>query len=270
MRVGLLTVSIVAVLMSAGFARAQSNLERAIEAYESGELETAEQALGEVPQDSLSRDDVIQWLVYRALVAHVSGDAEELDASVLQLATLGENDPLGRRAPPPVRTAYENALQRVSDALSVDASASVQAGGVSVEARLRNDMGALIESIRVRARAPGGEWLSNDGEPRVFVPTTGSTVELIVEAIGPGGSVMASQGTDEQPHTEQLGGVSSQVVADDTSVTTDEAAPRNVGKIVGITLTIVAVLAGGAVLTYFLLRDDDGDHQIAPPVVVFP
>ena len=153
----------------------------------------------------LSREDLVQLYIRRAMVHHAMQHPEDLEADVFRLATLDRGLTLPRSAPPPVRRAYEAAVARVTAPIRLDVEVQPMPGGIKLIARVTDDNAALVQSLRVRARTQDGSWRTSDRASMEVPAAAGATVEYVAEAIGPGGAVIATAGTVAEPLTATAG-----------------------------------------------------------------
>lgn len=248
----------------------RGDLDQAIDLYEQGRLRESQESLQAAEQgEGLVRGDVVQLLTYQALIAHASQDSESLQAALLRLATLGEDDAFGRSAPPPVVQAYREARSQAPEALRVEVETTRVPGGLALVGRVVGDLGALVSELRVRARPSGGRWLEGIGG-EVTLPASCESLEVVAEARGPGGAVLAHIGRDDEPATltvEPRAPVPvDALVPPATPPPLEDDTPWVVATVVGAGLFII----GAAVLIGVLVSDQSRRHSIGPPVVVFP
>ncbi|MEM9195001.1 MAG: hypothetical protein AAGF12_37860 [Myxococcota bacterium] len=239
-----------------------------VEAYEGGDLRGAAEALARAEaQRSLTRDDVVVLLIHRALVQYAQRERESLDATLLRLATLAGEEALGRRAPPRLRRSYAAAVEAVVQPLAVEVRREESDGRVRVEGTVVGDQGGLVDRVRVSLRS-GGDWESADGALEMAV--VNHRVEYAVEAIGLGGAVLASEGTRAAPELIEV--ARPEVALEETLVAPRQTEPDEGGSGWWIGLGIglgVLLVAGGVVLGWVLLSDDESENMVSAPMVSF-
>jgi hypothetical protein len=147
----------------------------------------------------LTRGDLIELYVRRALVFHAMNRREDMEMDLFRLATLEPRFTLPRAAPPAVRRAFQEVAARVSGPVRVEAEASRVPGGIRIEGRVADDLAAIVQAIRVYGRVAGQPWRSSDRGTLEVPGPAGATVEYYVEAIGPGGAAVASAGSASTP-----------------------------------------------------------------------
>lgn len=147
----------------------------------------------------LTRDDLVQLYLGRAMVHHAMGHATELEADVFRLATLEPALTLRRTAPPPVRLAYEQAAARVPGPMRLDVEVHPTPDGVELVAHVTDDSAGLVQAVRIRARTLGGTWRRSALASIELPAAAGAAVEYVAEAVGPGGAVLVSAGTESTP-----------------------------------------------------------------------
>ena len=250
----------------AGLAYAQpSHLDRGIEHLDEGLFEEALTELDQsLEEDALDRDALMRLFAHRALV--LSGLGRNADTDLRRLASLGPSDQELRRLPPPLRSTVDEVLSSPGP-MRVEVQSDVSPGGVRLSVRVRGDVGALVQSFRIRARASGREWV--EGTNEVMLPTADERdVEYIAEAIGPRDIVLVHEGSEGEPAALRT----ATPALEDGAVGVGDAPPERrsrAGLWVGITLLVVALAAGAATTAIILTRDPD-DTQVGMPMVEFP
>ena len=183
---------------------AQGPVDRAIHLYERGEFERAEAAFREAEEgDELTRADLARLLATRALLHFAAEHAEAMERDLLALALIQPDYALGERAPPAVRRAFRRARGHASARLALDLAAARRGDAIEVRATVAHDLIDLVRRVELAARAPGEEWVRS-ATGRVQLPGGAEVVEAHAEAIGPGGAVLLSEGTEEAPQVLRL------------------------------------------------------------------
>jgi hypothetical protein len=208
-----LTLSVCLVAAAAGRAHAHPILEEAQRLFDEADFEGALEAFGRAEQaGDLTRDDVIQLYVRRALVHHTLGNESDLQTDLMRLASLEPDHEFGRQVPPVVVEAFERAKDRTTGRIAVQLVAQTRPGGVRFEARIRNDTSGIVQEVRLGARAPGNAWTQRSNAALEMPASSDSTLEIYAEAIGPGGAVLASDGTPDEPVIGEVSELSERVV----------------------------------------------------------
>lgn len=163
----------------------EAEFERALEAFA-----RAEEA------DDLTREDLVQLLGARCLAHLAMDDAGALRQDLRRLASLAPDHRWGREAPPELGEAFAQTLEVVEGTLSVRSRSEGVAGGVSVSAEAVADHGGLVRELRIFTRRGDGRWRRTRGTQAA---PAGESLDYYVEAIGPGGAVLAQEGSREEP-----------------------------------------------------------------------
>jgi len=174
-------------------------VDQAVREYGAADFNAAAASLARAQAASdLERADVVQLLLYRALVSLANGDARAVDDALLGLASLEPDYYMSPSIPPVVRQAFARVRASVRGPLALQSTATREPGGVRVHARIAGDVAALVREVRVHARVAGARWQRGHDDVLV-VATPGTAVEHYAEAIGPGGAVLASDGSEQAP-----------------------------------------------------------------------
>jgi hypothetical protein len=205
----------------------------------------------------LTRADLVELYLRRALVHHSVGDEEARSLDLFRLATLEPAMELGREVAPIVRSAFEEAAGRVSAPLAMAVDAERTPTGARVTARVENDLAGLVQEVRVAGRAPGFAWMTATNGPVDLPDPPGGRVEVHAEAIGPGGAVLASHGTATEPRTLSL---------DAVAIENGGGEGGGDGGIVWWPLLVAgtALVAGAVVLIVLLTGGGSGTNVQAP------
>ena len=214
-------------------------------------------------RDDLSRADLVRLLESRAYVHFATGDHRALENDVAMLAALSPSHRFDVSIPPEVRELHALAAEAAGERLHLEVEALELASGVvEVRALAVGDPGGLVGRVRVFVREAGGPWAEGGGGVRLPAPT-GARVEWYAEAVGPGGAIVANQGTADDP--ERLGRSGS-----DTSSGSLGEEDGGVPLWVWVTAGAGAVLLG--VLAVVLLSGGalTDDTQPSGPVLTMP
>jgi len=228
--VTLLTVLIA--LAAAGRASAQSPLDGARGHFEQAEFEAALSELDRVEEgDGLTREQLLELLRLRILVELGMGDDGGVRTDVRRLLSLDPDHRLGDSMPPEVHEAAEAIRAELGGVVSVEVEAGPTPTGVRLDAEVRNDPTSLVRQVIVHGRVAHGRW-QRAAPPLTLAPGPGTSVAFWAEAVGPGGAVVATDGSSEVPSTFT------------TAAEDDDGGDQGGGN----TLLWVGIGAGGAAL----------------------
>lgn len=187
-----------AALVPATVARAQ--LEEAQTQYEEASFEAALEALERAWQgDDLDQDDLIAVLRLRALVHLGLGDLDAVREDVRLLLSLQPDLQLDESLPPEVHAAAEDLRAEVGQGIRVRSIVEPTDTGVWIDAEVEGAPAELLRGVRVSGRAGEEAWRSTQEPPLEVTVPGGGTVTYHAEALGPGGAVIAREGSAENP-----------------------------------------------------------------------
>lgn len=214
--------------------------------YAEGDFEAASAALDDVNDDArLSVDDLVALLEVRALARRALGDERGTEDALAALATLRPAHRFGDETPPDVQDQFARLR---GERLALDAGAHVASGELVLRARTV-DPSRLIRRVRIAVRI-GGAWSVEDGrERRVAVGT--EPTEWYAEAIGPGGAIVASAGS-----------------ADDPRVASGATAASGFDPWPAIAIVAGVLAAAGIVLAIILVATAGTDTVVEGPIVM--
>lgn len=258
-------------VMSAATARAQDaspGVEGAESAYREGRFEEAREILDRIAagDDLETLDEARQLLVLRVQVNTAMRDADAVTADLRRLAQLDPEWEPPEAIPPEVREELR-ALADTVDPIRIELTHEEVFGGVVVRAETSGTRTDLARGVRIYARAPGGEWLADDGEV-LRVPTTpGGVIEYYAEVMGPGAVAVATAGSSERPLRARAAG---SVAREPSAVPRVPPAPSTSSDpwpiVVGVILGVV-VAAGAAVALGLYFGTQQPDTPSAAPVI---
>ncbi len=230
----------------------EAEFERALEAFARAE-----------ERDDLTREDLVELLGARSLAHLAMDDAGALRQDLRQLASLDPEHRWGREAPPELSEAFAQTLEVVDGIVGVRSETEGVPGGVSIDAETSNDHGNLVRELRVFTRSGGGSWHRRRGGTQAA--PAGQRLDYYVEAIGPGGAVLASEGSRDEPLRSQpaLGGGSLIRASDD-----DEG---GISPWVWVGIGAGVLVAAGVVLAILLIGNasPSGTQPESPLVIGF-
>ena len=245
-----------AVLVPAAVAAAHPQVDEAARLYEQGQFEAALELLAEAEASGgLERADVLALLITRVLVHVGLGDEEAYRRELAHIALLDPDYQMGPSFPPLARQTFAAVREEVRP---VELSARAEA----IPAALRiavtlTDTADFVAQVQINARVSGGPWRREAAESMEVPAPAGADVDWYVEAIGPGGLVVASVGSAQSPRSETLPGGETSEPARPPPAEVDES-----GSSAWIWIGLAAVvLAGAAVGAYFLFFDDPVNDQ---------
>lgn len=232
---------------------------------EQAEFEAALAALERAARsDDLRRADVVELFELRAL-AHVAlADVSALDRDIAALASIAPDHRFPPEAPPELQVMLDREAEAAGRLAVVGASVGT-AAGVRLDAEVENDEGGIVRAVRVHVRE-GERWRTL--EPGTSV--NASVRSYYVEAIGPGGAVVASHGSREVPlavETEGAAAVEWPDVFGNQGERDDDGGEEGPWLWVGIGAGVAVAL--GVVLLVVLLSGSEGTQPEAPVVLGF-
>lgn len=187
-------------LSASSVARAHPAIDRGVEAYEQADFEGALRALAEAEgSGELDRGELLRLLGTRALVHFALDRHEPLERDLTMLASLEPEYDLGSRAPPAVRRAYDRIRARIDQPLGLDVRVAPTPGGARIWTESRGDRAGMVERVELAARTAGGAWRRGHDGAIVVPGLEDGRVEVWARAIGPGGAVLATAGTERSP-----------------------------------------------------------------------
>ena len=256
---------VVAGILPAARAAAHPQIDEAARLYEQGEFEAALELLAEAESGGgLERGDVLSLLITRVLIHVGTGDEEAYRRDLAHIALLDPDYRMGPAFPPLVRQTFAAIRQEVTP-VELDARAEAVPAALRVSSTLA-DEAELVTQVRINARVSGGPWRREAAGSLEVPAPAGAQVDWYVEAVGPGGLVVASVGSAESPRRDTLpGGAAAEPVRPPPGGDVDEGGSS---AWIWIGLAVV-VLAGAAVGAYFLFFDDPVSDQteIARPML---
>ena len=245
-------VSAACVLVIAAMAspvHAHPRLDLARVAYEEADLEGATAALDEAfDVGHLERDEYLDALVLRALVASASSRDATRDDALRQIGAIDPGYVLPEEAPPSLRRRYAEIIEELGgERVAANLTVERDADHFSAQLRLTDPVRAVV-STSIVCRA-GEDVFQSEGRDVFGLAPAWRSLVCVARLLGRGGTVL-----DELEET----------VAGDGS--TPEDAPAATGSdegvIIGVTLGVAgAVAAAVAIILVVVLT---GDSQPAP------
>lgn len=259
-RIAALVLVALAVLGAPATASAQ--LDDGARLLAEADFERAERAYTRVlAERELSREDLVLAYEGRAFARWAQGDAGGARQDLLALASLDPERTLPPEAPPPLVDAFA-ALPHA--ALGLDLEWEDDDGLAHLRVIVRNDAADLVRAVRVHARRRGEAWTVGEERAVTIRLERDQVAEVWVEAVGPGGAIVARRGSALAPLEHgDVAGVRGTLA--DPGAGPDPT-PIWVGVGVGAgVLVAIAIIVGVAVGT----AGNDATQPSAPVVVGF-
>jgi len=149
---------------------------------------------------SLDRDSLVQLLETRVLIQAGLGRPGDVERDIARLAALAPERAAPPSFPPPVAQALSRA-QAAAVAIGVDAQVSTDELGATVTGAARADAAGLVRTVRLSARVGDAAWQSSNTGTLTMQVAPGETLSYYAEAIGPGGVILATAGSEAEPLT---------------------------------------------------------------------
>lgn len=249
-----------------GRAAAHPDVDEAKELLMEAEFERALEAFARAEAgDDLSRGDLIDLLGARCLAHLALDDASALRLDLRRLASLDRAYEWGREAPPELGEAFADTLTVVQGELSISSEATPVPGGVAVDTATAADHGNLVTGTLLFVRGASGAYRrGSDGTQAL---RAGQSLHYYVQAIGPGGAVLAAEGGEDSPVTSAAALAGSSLVRrNDDDDEGDGVSPwlwvgLGAGVLVAVGVILAVVLAGNA--------SADGTQPQPPAVIGF-
>lgn len=258
-----LFVALVAMTIATTASPARAQLETARSALADADFERAERAFTRALEtDALSRDELIAIFEGRAMSRFaISGDDDPVSAreDLVALASLDPEHVLPPEAPPPLVESFARVpRERLSAELRWD---DADGGEVGLRVVVRNDPARLTRGARIHTRTPGDDgWLVREGSSVEVPLAAGDALEVWVEVLGPGGAVLAQEGSPDAPRTRGSGARSS--LADPSAGSDDTLLWIGVGVGAAVVLGLAIGLGVGLGSAQSELT------QPAPPILI--
>lgn len=199
-----LALSMLSLLISSALvcstARAHALVDEGRRLYEEAEFVAALDALGRATAGTdLTRADLEELLELRALVHSGLGDEAAVRADLQALAVIAPDHTLHRGIPPDVQRAFAEIRGSSSGPPRLLITPEASSGGVTIRVAVDNDWAHLVRAVRIRGRALEGTFSEAIDAPLFVATPNGEVVRYYAEAVGPGGAVIASSGSESAP-----------------------------------------------------------------------
>lgn len=256
--------AVLTTLVASSIAHAHPLVEEGRERLREAEFEAALEALARAEdRDDLTREDLVDLLDARAMAHLALDDSAALRVDLAALASLDPGHRFGREAPPELQEAFQQTLQVTEGPLSLAVEARPVPGGVEIEAEVTEDRASLVRETRVFARVLGSEQFRRLTDRRQPA-RAGQPVEYYVEAIGPGGAIVATAGSGEAPEVSE-----GALPLEGPAPVRREDGGEGVSPWVFVIIGAVLVVAGGVTLA-IVLASNSGPAGTRPeqPIVI--
>lgn len=201
----------------------------------------------------LDRTDVVRTLAGRAMVFFATNDAAGLQAALSSLAVLEPEYAFPREAPPDLAQGLASEHARVGGALAIEVTVEWRGNDAFLSSRVAHDPGHMVTAVKLHAQAAGGDAV--EGEGTLLVPSAGERVSYWAEAIGPGRSVLATEGSRAAPREATQTGVALGVTEDSSAGAVDTGSGDGISPwvwvgvgavvVIGVVGTLLLVSSGG-------------------------
>lgn len=240
---------------------AAAQLDTARNALADADFARAERAFGRaLSATELSTEDLVRIFEGRAMARFALGDEGGAQADLTALRSLDPTRALPPEAPPSMVEAF--------DALD-PTPIGIELGwfGTGERHLLRpavvGDPASLVRQVRVHLRRRGeASWTATEEAEIEVTIRDGEAVEVWAEAIGPGGAVVAREGSPLAPreHGTEAGA---------SLASPDQAAPTDTNVWIGVGIGVGAAVVIGVVIAAVVLGTAQSDEtQPAVPIVV--
>jgi hypothetical protein len=189
----------IAALAPPATALAHPLVDEARASYEEADFEGALDALGRAEAaDDLVRDDLEAIFELRVLLGLGMADEGMTEQALRRILSLNPAHDFGDLLPPEVLEAAARIRAEQAGALRVRVRARRSPTGLVIAAAVDRDPTGLVRTTRVAARVGTAPWRRVDfAELTLTEPS--EPVEFYAELLGPGGVVLASDGSESEP-----------------------------------------------------------------------
>lgn len=248
-----------------------SRLEEAKRYYEEAEFSKALDVLDRSEfGGSLTRSDLLELMTIRAMIHFALDDERSLHSTLIKIASLSPNFIFPKSAPPALRDKFKEAKKETSGQLQLKVLVSRQTSSVSLHPEIEHDPGKIVRETRLYTRSGGDSWKLSSGVSVELPLGVGVKVDYYAEAIGPGNTVIASEGSRSVPKeiviTPSAASIPGSVPVSPAGHEKEEGGSMTPWIIVGV--VTVAAAVGGFFLIRALTSNGNGDNtQISPPTI---
>lgn len=240
---------------------AAAQLEAGARYLADADFERAERAYGRaLDQTTLTLEQLVSIYEGRAMARWALGDQDAARTDLAALASIDPGHRLPREAPPTLTSAYESLG---AQAIAVTVEWTDAPGLAHAHVQIDHDGAGVVRSLRLHARRAGEPWAIESGTDLDVARDAAQTVELWVEALGPGDAVVARAGTSLAPLSR---GPAAELGHSLTRATpASDTTPIWIGVGVAAGVVVIALIIGIAVG----VSESQGFQPAAPVVVGF-
>lgn len=235
-------------------AQAQPQLEEGRRLYESGEFSAALSQFAAAELGSgLRLADLAELYELRAMSYFAMGEQDSAAEAIRFLAAVDPARDLGMSLPPNLSEAFAAEVSAIGGPIAIEFDVTQTESSLSLQANVVRDPRQLVRSVQIHTRTPGGAWVVHDGTQQTLAVQ--NAVDYRASALGPGGAILATNGTEAAPLQHRPAVEPPEVVdTDDGGV--------SAGVIVGVGLGAVAI---AALVTVLLLVLPSSSTQVSAP-----
>jgi len=146
----------------------------------------------------LERADLVALLEGRAMVHHARSDDAAFERTARGLASISPDYAPSRQVPPRLARRLRTATEGVAP-LALEATIAREHTAVVIRASLIGDAGELVTRTVVSAKVGDAAYADHVGDPVSIPAGPTEAVRYFVQALGPGGVVLASVGSAASP-----------------------------------------------------------------------
>lgn len=254
----------VALVLASATAYAHDDIDDARRLYQEAELEQALDALARALDNGVTRDELLDLLDLRMVVNLSLGNDDAVTADLRMVAAIDPDHELPPELPPGQQDAFIEIVEGSEDSVAVRVEMESTPGAAVLTGSTTGDRTSMVGSIRIRARTASGLWAEDINE--LVLPLTSSLdVYYFAEALGPGGAVVATLGSAEEPLVARY--------APGASDDGDDGggAGLSTGVIIGVGVGAAVVVAAAVLIAVLLRNGGDGPNRFQPgsPIVEF-
>lgn len=204
-----------------------ARFQEAIEAYDRAEQ-----------RDSFTLDELQALYEGRARAKQATGDDPGARRDLQALLSLAPDHDLGPGTPPALLRLHDEVRAQIGGRLSIQTSAVPVPEGWVLGGEIRGDVASITRSVRLQYQGDDGIWRTATG-PEVLAPPS-SRLRFLAEAIGPGGAVLASEGSRDAPReVNRPGAIEEPIVTAPTPV---DRRPLFIGLGAGAAALVVLIV----------------------------
>ncbi len=263
-------LAMVAVLFTApSTARAHGDLDQAIASAEEAEFEAALAGFKRaLDSGTLTRDELVTLLSERSFVLHALRQRRALARDLATLAMIEPGHDLGRRAPPELVSAFQEATSRQGAAATIRASCAPSRTGLRVTTSVSGLSDPSLAQVKIRTRREQGTETANDASEVAVPAGPGESLAYSAELVGLGNVVLTRDGSASAPKMCELPDLGEPPVAVAGTAREDGKNRKlwwwlGAGSVVAITAVTVGLVVAN--------KNDEpsGDTAVGRPIVSF-